>query len=131
MLTTAERMAAKLAEALSNPPLTHVYVAKECGVTKQAVQGWLRTGRFDKRHLPTLARITKRPLEWWLAVEGQENSSSPEDRIIGVLREASMVASPRSAAVIEKLTTLAKANALSDEDWTLIEQIAAKFQTSR
>lgn len=129
MLTTAERMAAKLAEALSSPPLKHTDVAAACGVTKQAVQGWLRTGRFDKRHLPTLARITNKPLEWWLSSDESLSVDDEQSRIIRTLSDASMQASPRSMLTIEKLTELAKRNALKDEDWALIEQIASKIQT--
>lgn len=40
-------------------------------MTKQAVQGWLKTGRFDKKHLPKLAKITNRSLSWWLETPDQ------------------------------------------------------------
>jgi transcriptional regulator with XRE-family HTH domain len=44
-------------------------VAEACGVTKQAVLGWKKTGRIDKKHLHALAQITKFPLTWWLDLE--------------------------------------------------------------
>jgi len=47
-------------------------VANACGVTKQAVQGWLRTGRIDKKHLPKLSEISGKPLSWWLDANNSE-----------------------------------------------------------
>ncbi len=44
-------------------------MAEACGVTKQAVLGWKKTGRIDKKHLPALAHLTKFPLTWWLELE--------------------------------------------------------------
>ncbi len=125
MLSTSEKLAAKLAEAISNPPITQTAVAEHCGVTKQAVQGWLRNGRIDKKHLSTLARITGRPLEWWL-----DNGQAVDDEktvLLKTLKDWRLKASPRSLRVIDQLTVLAQKNTLRDEDWQLIEQLAARL----
>ena len=116
-------MAAKLAEAISNPPIKQSTVAEECGVTKQAVQGWLKTGRFDKKHLPKLAKLTNRPLSWWLDDESEITNQS----ILEDLQDWRLVASSRSTQVIDQLTLLAKKNKLREEDWQLLEQLVQRF----
>lgn len=45
------------------------------------------------------------------------------------LKDWRMTASPRSAQVIDQLTLLAEKNALREEDWTLIEQMARRMKT--
>lgn len=39
----------------SKKGLTRLGLAQRCGVSRQAVQGWLSTGRITKRHLTTAA----------------------------------------------------------------------------
>jgi len=56
----------KLQEALDSGALDAAVLAKECGVTRQAVYGWLKTGRVAKEHLPVFSRLSGKPLEWWL-----------------------------------------------------------------
>lgn len=55
-------MAAAIRSAIEESPLTQKSVADAFGVTEQAVSGWLRTGKVDKRKLPKLARLTGKPL---------------------------------------------------------------------
>lgn len=62
-------MAQKLGQALEESGLTQTVLAERCGVSKQAVQGWLKTGRIDKGRLASLASATGKPLEWWLDAE--------------------------------------------------------------
>ena len=45
------------------------------------------------------------------------------------LKDWRMTASPRSAQVIDQLTLLAEKNALREDDWTLIEQMARRMKT--
>jgi len=117
-------MAQKLGEAMADPPLKQSDVATACGVSKQAVQGWLKTGRFDKKHLPTLARVTGRPLGWWLDAESDGASNSS---LLVALQDWRLQASSKSQEVIDNLTLLAKKNKLRDEDWQLIEQMVIRF----
>nr|AOH36863.1 hypothetical protein BGP89_11280 [Luteimonas sp. JM171] len=53
---------------------THAYIAAELDVTEQAITGWLRTGRIDKRRLPALARITGVPLSTFMPDAGNGES---------------------------------------------------------
>jgi DNA-binding Xre family transcriptional regulator len=121
---TAARMAAKLAEAMAaNSEIKQTDIAKECGVTKQAVQGWIKTGRFDKKHLSTLSRVTGKPLWWWLDADPEASAEA----LVSSLEDWRLQASSRSQAVIDTLTLLAKKNKLRDEDWLLIEQMVQRF----
>jgi phage repressor protein C with HTH and peptisase S24 domain len=62
----APTMKRRLNDAFVAIPLRNIDVATACGVTPQAVGGWRRTGRIDKKHLETLAKLTHRPLTYWL-----------------------------------------------------------------
>lgn len=70
MLSTSEKFAKKIKTALAESGITQIALAKKCEVSKQAIQGWLKTGRVDKKHLLTLAEATGKPLSWWL--DGQD-----------------------------------------------------------
>ena len=74
MLSTSAKMAQKLGQALKESGLTQTALAERCGVTKQAVQGWLKTGRIDKGRLNSLATVTGKPLEWWLDAEPHDST---------------------------------------------------------
>lgn len=51
-------------------------VAELCSVTPQAVTGWLKTGRIDKKHLLIIHRLTGHGFEWLLTGEGSLRSAS-------------------------------------------------------
>jgi len=84
-------------------------IAKACGASKQAVQGWIKTGRIDKKHLPKLAELTKLPLEWWL------DSSQP-------------IASPAPEHATHALARLQVIGRdLSESDWQTVIQVAQQL----
>lgn len=128
MLSTSEIIRAKLAEVLETSPLRQSDIAAACGVSKQAVQGWVRTGRIDKKHLPSLAAASGRPLEWWLDSGGSEPVSS-DQALLNTLQGWRFQASARSQKVIDQLCVLAQKNALRDEDWNLIEQMVKRLRS--
>jgi hypothetical protein len=66
MLYPEHPLAKKLADLLASGELKASEVATACGVSDQAVNGWKKTGRIAKEHLPTLALMSRRPLDWWL-----------------------------------------------------------------
>jgi transcriptional regulator with XRE-family HTH domain len=72
----SEIMAEKVVYALGKSELTDAEVARECGVSKQAVNGWRKTGRISKGNLKSLADLTGFPLAWWAdpaaPIEGRE-----------------------------------------------------------
>lgn len=122
-------MAAKLAEAMAASRLKQTEVAEACGVTKQAVQGWLRTGRIGKVHLPKLESLTGRPLAWWLDLGADAGSTGAQEKLVTALQDWRQLASSRSQEVIDQLTLLARRNALTDDDWKLVEQLVRRFAT--
>lgn len=74
MLSTSERMAEKLKQALRAKGMSQSAFAAACGATKQAVQSWVKTGRIDKKHLPKFVEVLEYPLEWWLS----EDTNPPD-----------------------------------------------------
>ena len=81
------------------PPLLSVQLAEKCGVTKQAVNDWRRTGRIAKRHLPTIARETSLPLEFFLEVErGQSKKTRGIWERLGALTTAILLSTTISIA---------------------------------
>lgn len=55
-------MARAVRLAIEASGLTQRQIADKFDVTEQAVSGWQRTGKIDKRKLPQLARLAKLPL---------------------------------------------------------------------
>lgn len=70
--------AAKLRTAMQNakPPIKQADLARTCGVTKQVVHGWLKTGRIDKKYLPALADVLGQPLEFLLEEDSVEQPAA-------------------------------------------------------
>ena len=72
MLTTVrarypqQDLAQRLKDALEESGTTQADLARACGVTDQAVYDWLKTGRISKQHLPTIAALTGKTLEYLL-----------------------------------------------------------------
>ena len=56
---------------------TKARVAKECAINPQAITGWERKGSIDRNHIPTLARLTGRRVEYFLD-SSIGDSDSPE-----------------------------------------------------
>ena len=66
-----QQLGEKLSEALQDANVTQAELARQCGVTPQAVHDWIRTGRIGKQHLLLIAHITKKPLEYFLVGLGR------------------------------------------------------------
>ena len=70
MLDIGKRIEAALEQARPKK-VAQTAVAKACNVTKQAVSGWIKTGKVDKKHLPVIAAMTGVDLNWLLTGEGE------------------------------------------------------------
>lgn len=46
--------------------MSQVLIAEKCGVSKQAVSGWLKTGRIDKQRLLKIAAVTNKTVSWFI-----------------------------------------------------------------
>lgn len=114
-------------------PGDYASVAKQFGVALTSVYGWVEKGRISKARLPALAEWSGRPLEWWLdtAEPADESAVDENARILAELKNWRLRSSTRSQVVIDQLCALAQANALREEDWTLIEQMAARLKSQR
>lgn len=59
-------LAERLQRALAEARISQTNLAQACGVTRQAVHGWLTDGRIGKHHLPTISALTGKGLEYFL-----------------------------------------------------------------
>jgi transcriptional regulator with XRE-family HTH domain len=75
--STSQVLAQRIAEALEGLSLADI--AKACGVTRQAVNGWKKDGRIDKAHLITLSRLTGKPIEYWLGGQDAVSDTDPHE----------------------------------------------------
>lgn len=87
MLSTSQLMADKLRRALNTRGMSQAVFAERCKVSKQAVQGWLKTGRVDKKHLQTFVAVLGYPLEWWLDADASAAIPAPAPSPSHVARE--------------------------------------------
>lgn len=66
-----QELADRLVAAMKEADLNLADLARACGVTIQAVHDWRETGRIGKRHLVTIGRLTRKPLEYFLVGLGR------------------------------------------------------------
>lgn len=100
-------------------------VATAFGVKPPSVSDWCNYGRIHKKHLERLVEYFSDvvgPDHWGLA------PLTNKQAFHAAAAAWRTSASPRSQAVIDNLTLLAKKNALKDEDWQLIQDLAARFR---
>jgi transcriptional regulator with XRE-family HTH domain len=67
-----QMIAERLKEAISKSGIKKTDIATACGVSDQAVTGWLKTGRVHKKHVPKLAALTGVSTDWLLT--GKEST---------------------------------------------------------
>ena len=72
-----KEMAAAIRQAIDASGKTQKEIADAFSVTEQAVSGWLRTGKVDKRKLPALAALTGKPLSHFGMGESDAPVSPP------------------------------------------------------
>lgn len=113
----------------------YLTLSKEFEVALTSVYGWVDKGRISKDRLPKLAHWSGYPLDWWLSSDvpitakiESETSQPSEEELIEAFSDWRLQASPQSMQTINKLALLAQKNALRDEDWTLIDQLASRFK---
>ena len=80
MPTDAERLAKMLKEDLARGKVNRSTIARECGITRQAVSNWITTGRISKNHLLIVAKHTNKPISRYLGADCVRLVSS-EDRV--------------------------------------------------
>lgn len=65
MLDNAE-MSRRIKAAIEGSAHNQATIAAEFGITEQAVSGWIKTGKVDKRKLPKLAALTGVHLQYFM-----------------------------------------------------------------
>ena len=55
-----------LAMENASPRVKSSDLARACDVSPQAVHGWRKKGLIDKKFLPTIARLTNQPVEYFV-----------------------------------------------------------------
>ncbi len=78
----------RLSAVMRSTRITAAEVARACGVTVQAVGGWRRTGRIDKRHLAALSQLFSVPLSYWLEPSPPGEGASFSDDVKRVVVRA-------------------------------------------
>ncbi|CAN7314697.1 helix-turn-helix domain-containing protein [Acidovorax delafieldii] len=132
--TLAERMAL----ALAGPPKkSQKALAAACGVKAPSVNGWVSgsTKSLEGANLVSAAAFLGVNATWLAkgigpmrgpATTGVTNTEKEAEK---ALETWAAKASPRSREVIDQLHLLAQKNALGDEEWDLISQLALRFQS--
>lgn len=105
----------------------------------QSAIGNVESGERDTlRNLVAVARALNCSADWLYDGHGEkpnaitnqsETPKSESERLKEKFKDWRMTASPRSVEVIDQLTLLAEKNALREDDWTLIEQLARRMKT--
>lgn len=114
---TAPRLAELIREAMDSktPKVTATELAKACGVTPQAVSGWRKNGRVDKKHLQTIADLTGRNTSHFLAL-GQKNGAkngvqTHQDEFQTVVRAWHNASSDQKAILLGAAKSILERNA--------------------
>lgn len=75
-----------IALAIRESGLTQTATAAQLGVTPQAVGGWVKTGRIAKPMLAKLARLTGKPISFFLA-DAEQELTPAEAQLLELFRE--------------------------------------------
>lgn len=59
-------LAERLRTALEDSGVSQAALARACGVTEPSVHGWVTKGTIAKHHLPTIAALTGKGLDYFL-----------------------------------------------------------------
>lgn len=70
-------IAARLKSAIAAAKVPKTALATACGVSDQAVTGWTKTGRINKKNLPAIAQALGVSVDWLLT--GREPPSGSTD----------------------------------------------------
>ena len=116
MIQNARDLAERLSKAMKAANIDNRAMAEACGVTSQAVSQWKSSGRVHKKHLPVLANLLGKPVQWLL---GDEAADGQESELVFIFR---------------KLPGHAREKLLTEARWhmsQLPEKSAAKARQSR
>ena len=107
--------------AIKASGLTQSSVAEQCGVSKQAITGWIKNSSIDKKNLMQLSKITKTEFSWLLdgtkkgkpinpgesngVSEKRAHYNQDETELLDNYRKLSPDNKARLTAIVKALTT--------------------------
>ncbi len=65
-MLTGKQIGKRIEDALLDAKRTKAGLAEHCGVTPQAVTGWVKHGRISKGRIEKVAEYTSKPLDYFL-----------------------------------------------------------------
>ena len=89
--------------------LSQSEIAEQCGVSKQAITGWIRKSSISKQNLLKLCSITDTRWEWVLTQQGEMMNRSQDEHDQGV-PNASASYSTESIEILQKIEQLSEAD---------------------
>jgi transcriptional regulator with XRE-family HTH domain len=119
-------IAERLKIAMTREHVTNTEVAELCGVSLQAVTGWLQTGRVSHKHFPALSHRLKVSVQWLMTgADHTEETALPkrtqrlvdgfhlltpavQAHVLGLVEALAMPAHPRYTSLEEKLANATK-----------------------
>jgi transcriptional regulator with XRE-family HTH domain len=85
-MSSSENTGLLIRKAIEEAGLTPPEVAALCGTTRQAVHGWIKTGRIAKHRLLRLAEVTNRAPSYFLGDAVSELSDPLEAQLLKIWR---------------------------------------------
>ncbi len=113
-------------------------LAKTCEISYEAVRQWFSgdTANIRNEHLVSIARKYKVTVDWLLSGDpsdlnkpdsAQERAGSYQAKRAEAIMD---FATPRTRSVLERINQAALVGRLTDADLDLLDQIAARFESS-
>jgi transcriptional regulator with XRE-family HTH domain len=125
MLEKAD-IAERLKFAMQRERVSNTELAELCGVSLQAVTGWLQTGRVSRKHFPLLSHRLRVSVQWLMTgSEHDEPATLPKKtqrlvdafhllappvqaHVLGIVESLAMPAHPRYTNLEQKLADATK-----------------------
>ncbi|MEI5998264.1 hypothetical protein H3V53_13930 [Paraburkholderia bengalensis] len=114
----------KLRAMIDSGAIDAAELARACGVTRQAVYGWLKTGRVAKERLPVFEKLSGKSLSWWLSPDDPADVTAVTSNQLS--ESYNPVASPITtlkSVVVRPITTYESLDELPPESTVLLTRI--------
>lgn len=99
--------------AISGAILTLEYVAEKMDVSKAAVSKWQKTGKIGTHHIPGLAKLTNKPIEYFFQDGSGPEKTQTKPSFESLLSEHSDDAEFLEQILLDVLTAKLRANSKS------------------
>lgn len=123
-------LARRISQAIDESRLTAAQIAEACGVTPQAVNGWKKTGRIGKGHLPKLAELTGKSLKWLIDGADEPAGSMASFSVRPITVYNNLEELPPESTVLVKRVDVALSAGKGREAWHIEEREPLPFQAA-